>query len=248
MRRVVLASGSPARLRTLRDVGIVPTVVVSGVDEDAFTHDDPAALVEALAVAKAQAVVRELPSASADAVVIGCDSVLDVDGTALGKPGTAERAADRWRIVRGRSAVLQTGHCLIDAATGRRVAGVAATTVHFADVGDDEIDRVRRDRRTDWRSPARSPSTATAVRSSSRSRATTTTSSACRCRSCGTCCRGSGCTGWTSGRSARGERRAVTRPAGPGPARSACAAPPRCPHRSPAPWHPGRTGRPGTPP
>jgi septum formation protein len=141
VRRVVLASGSPARLRTLHDVGIVPTVVVSGVDEDAFTHDDPAALVEALAVAKAQAVCRGLPSPLSDAVVIGCDSVLDVDGTALGKPGTAERAADRWRVIRGRSAVLRTGHCLVDAATGRRVAGVASTTVHFADVGDDEIDR-----------------------------------------------------------------------------------------------------------
>jgi septum formation protein len=141
VRRVVLASGSPARLRTLHGVGIVPTVVVSGVDEGAIAHDDPAGLVEALAVAKAQAVLRELPSALADAIVIGCDSVLDVDGTALGKPGTAERAADRWRIIRGRSAVLRTGHCLIDAATGRRVAGVAATTVHFADVGDDEIDR-----------------------------------------------------------------------------------------------------------
>jgi septum formation protein len=141
LRRVVLASGSPARLRTLHDVGITPTVVVSGVDEGAFTQDDPPALVEALAVAKAQAVCRDLPAGLADALVIGCDSVLDVDGTALGKPGTAERAVERWRLIRGRSAVLRTGHCLIDAATGHRVAAVASTTVHFADVSDDEIDR-----------------------------------------------------------------------------------------------------------
>jgi septum formation protein len=141
LRRVVLASGSPARLRTLHDVGITPTVVVSGVDEGSFTQDDPPALVEALAVAKAQAVYRDLPAGLADALVIGCDSMLDVDGAAVGKPGTAERAAERWRLIRGRSAVLRTGHCLIDAATGHRVAGVASTTVHFADVSDDEIDR-----------------------------------------------------------------------------------------------------------
>jgi septum formation protein len=137
----VLASGSPARLRLLHDVGITPTVVVSGVDEDSFSDDDPSALVEALAVAKASAVTRDLPSSYAqDALVIGCDSMLDVDGRAVGKPVTAARAAARWRLIRGRSAVLRTGHCLIDTATDQRVAAVASTTVHFADVSDAEID------------------------------------------------------------------------------------------------------------
>jgi septum formation protein len=119
----------------------MPTVVVSGVDEDAFSGDSPAAVVEALAVAKATAVAAELPSSQArDALVIGCDSMLDVGGEAVGKPGSVSRAAERWRLIRGRSAVLRTGHCLIDTASGRRVAAVASTTVHFADITDDEVE------------------------------------------------------------------------------------------------------------
>jgi septum formation protein len=139
MRPVVLASASPGRLRTLTSVGLKPTVVVSGVDEDTITAANPSKLVERLAVAKARKVASELPSGQADAVVIGCDSMLDVDGTTLGKPGTPAAAAARWRQLRATSAVLRTGHCLIDAATGRQVSRTASTTVRFANLSDDEI-------------------------------------------------------------------------------------------------------------
>jgi septum formation protein len=65
--------------------------------------------------------------------------VLDLDGEALGKPADTADAVDRWRRMRGRSGVLLTGHCLIDTRTGRDAAQVAATTVHFADLTDEEI-------------------------------------------------------------------------------------------------------------
>lgn len=71
-------------------------------------------------------------------VVLGCDSLLEVDGQALGKPHTPERARERWRHIRGRSGVLHTGHQLITSAG--RASGVSSTTVHFADVTDAEID------------------------------------------------------------------------------------------------------------
>ncbi len=71
--------------------------------------------------------------------MLGCDSVLELDGEALGKPGTAEVATSRWRAMRGRSGVLQTGHALSDTASGKTVSATASTTVHFADVSDDEI-------------------------------------------------------------------------------------------------------------
>ena len=71
--------------------------------------------------------------------MLGCDSVLDLDGVALGKPEDPEDAVHRWQQMRGRSGVLRTGHCLHDTATGRVAAATASTTVHFADVDDEEI-------------------------------------------------------------------------------------------------------------
>ncbi|TAM87871.1 MAG: septum formation inhibitor Maf [Jatrophihabitans sp.] len=134
--RFVLASSSPARLRTLRDAGVEPEVVVSGIDEDGVAADSTAALVTRLAEAKAAAVAARI---GGPALVMGCDSLLELDGAALGKPGTAAAAAERWRAMRGRSGVLHTGHALLDTARGRRAVAGAATTVRFADVTDAEI-------------------------------------------------------------------------------------------------------------
>ena len=131
----MLASGSPARLKLLRQVGIEPEVVVSGVDESTVTGP-PADVALTLAVRKATAVA----AGRGDALVLGCDSVLDLDGEALGKPLDNADAVARWRRMRGRSGVLHTGHCLVDTATGRDSAEVASTTVHFGDLTDAEID------------------------------------------------------------------------------------------------------------
>jgi septum formation protein len=140
---LVLASQSPARLQTLRGAGIEPVVVVSGVDEDQLAGLPPGELALRLAELKAAAVAPR-PEVPSDALVLGCDSVLELDAPgferrALGKPGTAEEATRRWRAMRGRSGVLVTGHSLIDTASGRTVSATASTTVHFADVTDDEI-------------------------------------------------------------------------------------------------------------
>ena len=134
--RLVLASASPARLATLRSAGVGPEVVVSGVDESQVTTADPAALSVELARLKAHAVAAGVP----DALVIGCDSVLELDGAVHGKPADADEARARWRAMRGRSGVLHTGHCLVDTGSGTEVARSADTVVHFADLGDDEID------------------------------------------------------------------------------------------------------------
>ncbi|TWH04989.1 septum formation protein [Nocardioides sp. J9] len=138
MPTLVLASASPARLATLRSAGLDPQVVVSGVDESQVSGVPPAELALRLAQLKCRAVAGggEVP---ADAVVLGCDSVLELDGEPLGKPGTPEEATARWQAMRGRSGVLHSGHCLRDVATDREVAATASTTVHFAEVDDDEV-------------------------------------------------------------------------------------------------------------
>ncbi len=135
--KLVLASASPARLATLRAAGVEPIVIVSGVDEDQVTAP-PGELALELARLKCAAVAArdDLPTG---ALVLGCDSVLELDGEAWGKPGTPEEATERWRAMRGRTGVLHSGHCLADPAGGRVETGIASTTVHFADLDDEEI-------------------------------------------------------------------------------------------------------------
>ncbi len=135
---LVLASASPARLATLRSAGIEPTVIVSGVDESELDGLPPAELALALAELKCAA-VAERDGVPADALVLGCDSVLELDGQALGKPESPTVAFARWQEMRGQSGVLQTGHCLRDIRSGRVASATASTVVHFADVSDEEI-------------------------------------------------------------------------------------------------------------
>ncbi|CUR57097.1 putative Maf-like protein [metagenome] len=138
MTRLVLASKSPARLATLQAAGVQPTVIVSGVDESTITDVPPAELALQLAELKAAAVASR-PEAPHDAVVLGCDSVLELDGEAFGKPDSADEATRRWQAMRGRTGVLHTGHSLHDLPSGRVAAAIASTTVHFAEVSDAEI-------------------------------------------------------------------------------------------------------------
>jgi septum formation protein len=135
--RFILASASPARLATLRAAGVEPEVMVSGVDESAITADDTAALVQRLANRKASAVSERIHG---EALILGCDSLLEFGGESLGKPTSSEDAINRWRAMRGRRAILHTGHCLYEAATSRVSVSTVKTFVHFADVSDAEIE------------------------------------------------------------------------------------------------------------
>lgn len=133
--RLVLASQSPARLATLRSAGVEPEVMVSGFDESTIDESDPARLAATLATHKARVVASRV---DADAVVVGCDSVLDLDGEVHGKPRDADDARGRLRRMRGWSGILHTGHCVIRG--DRELVRDAATTVHFGDFDDALID------------------------------------------------------------------------------------------------------------
>ena len=148
MTKLVLASTSPARLRLLRDGGIEPITISPGVDEELLTEQGLASgeinktqdMVLLLAKAKAEAVLDH-PDAQG-ALIIGCDSSLDLDGEALGKPHEAEVAIERWKNMRGRSGRLYTGHWLIDnrnPANPKAQGQATNTTVHFANLSDSEI-------------------------------------------------------------------------------------------------------------
>lgn len=135
-RTLVLASGSPARLRLLRDAGFDPVVVVSGADEDDVDPADVPGSAMRLAARKAETVARP---AGTD-LVLGCDSILEFEGRPHGKPASLDEARSWLSAMRGRSGTLYTGHCLIDEATAERAEAVVGTTVRFGVTSDDELD------------------------------------------------------------------------------------------------------------
>lgn len=138
--RLILASASPARLQTLRAAGLDPEVVVSDVDESVFHAPTPAALAGILAERKAEAVFAALGEPG-NAIIVGCDSILDFEGKPVGKPGTPEAARRLLQRTRGRSGQLVTGHhVVVSNRTIQRVTRVGSTVVHVADLTDDEIE------------------------------------------------------------------------------------------------------------
>jgi septum formation protein len=149
--RLVLASQSPARLAVLRAAGVDPLVEVSGVDEDAvaaaLVDPEPRDIVSALAEAKAEVVVAAVAEREPDAVVIGCDSMLSVDGPdgrdVVGKPHTVDVARRRWEAMAGGTGDLLTGHAVLRLAGGEvcaRAVGVQLTTVRFGRPDPHELD------------------------------------------------------------------------------------------------------------
>jgi septum formation protein len=140
--RLVLASASDARLRTLRNAGLDPEVIVSGVDEDTQPVDGVAELAIRLARLKAEAVSAQIDHGPRATVVIGCDSLLELDGVPYGKPRTPDEAVRRWQRLRGRAGQLHTGHHVVlrrGTKTAARTA-VASTLVYFAAITDAEIE------------------------------------------------------------------------------------------------------------
>jgi septum formation protein len=143
----VLASQSPARLALLRSAGLDPSVFVSGVDEDAaaaaLTDPAPAELVMALAAAKAEAVLGKVAAAHPDAVVVACDSMLNIGGEMVGKPGDPDVARRRWAAMAGTSGELFTGHTVVRLDGGVRskeASGSMSTTVRFGTPSAADID------------------------------------------------------------------------------------------------------------
>jgi septum formation protein len=140
--RLILASASPARLRTLRDAGVSPEVIVSGFDESTVSELDPAQRALLLAELKARAVADRVPGqvVGVRRVVVGCDSLFEFEGQGFGKPGSAAEARRRLGRMSGHSGVLHTGHFVLDLDTGRHVGRVASTVVNFAALSSEDID------------------------------------------------------------------------------------------------------------
>jgi len=142
---LVLASTSPARHRLLTAAGIRHTVQPSGVPEDLDGNPGAGDAVAELARRKAVAVAGALtphgtPPGSGRTIVVGCDSMLELNGTVVGKPATADEAWQRWDAMRRHDGVLHTGHCVVDVASGSSATEVVGTTVRFGDPTREELE------------------------------------------------------------------------------------------------------------
>ena len=140
--RLVLASQSPSRRMLLEQGGVKPVLRPAHIDEDAVIaslHDaSPSTTVSTLARAKAETAIADFP----DDVVVGCDSMLLLDGELLGKPHTVEATIERWKVQRGKEAQLLTGHAVWFG--GEWVVDTVATTIRFGDVSDADIEAYAR--------------------------------------------------------------------------------------------------------
>ena len=135
MKDLILASQSPRRKELLSLYTTDFTVCASDFDESAVTADTPAQLVEQLARGKCLAVAGEHPGA----VVLGCDTVVDVNGEVFGKPRDKEDAKRLLRALSGRTHEVHTGVCVSD---GRRTESfVDSCEVAFFPLSEEEIDR-----------------------------------------------------------------------------------------------------------
>ena len=126
--KIILASGSPRRKELLLQIGIVPEIIVSHVDEK-ITSDVPAEVVMSLAEQKAVDVAKEMPEGT---VILGSDTVVAADGKILGKPKSHEEAYEMIRRLAGRSHQVYTGVCLVK----KGPEGEADTVVSFYDETD----------------------------------------------------------------------------------------------------------------
>jgi septum formation protein len=140
---LVLASSSPSRLRVLQDAGIDPMVIPAGIDEDE-TGTSVLEVALVLARRKGRAVVQQLAredvAGAEGRLVLACDSLLELDGRACGKPGTREVFLAQWREMAGSEATLWTGHYLSDLASGGEVEEVVGTLVRFGRPTEEELE------------------------------------------------------------------------------------------------------------
>ncbi|HET6874347.1 MAG TPA: Maf family protein [Acidimicrobiales bacterium] len=144
MRRLVLASASPARRLLLESAGLRPEVIASHIDEDGVDSLPAFEAVQVLARRKGEAVAADLADDPEPPLLVACDSLLDFEGEAWGKAADRAEVTSRWRRLRGRSGLLHTGHYVADLANGRRAEATDTALVRFGVPSDDEIEAYAR--------------------------------------------------------------------------------------------------------
>lgn len=135
-RPLILASQSPRRRYLLEQAGLEFTVIPSRFDEDAVELTDPEIYTESLARGKAEEVATVHP----ESWVIGADTIVLIDGSILGKPGSPAIAREMLRRLSGQTHQVFTGYALYCMEQERMISGVEMTDVRFKNLTEDEIE------------------------------------------------------------------------------------------------------------
>lgn len=148
--QLILASASPARLATLISAGITPIVRVSHVNEEAIENSmsasTPSEIAQALAQAKCEKVIQELAGnneLTPETIVIGCDSIFELNGKSYGKPQSATEAKARWQEMMNKTGTLHTGHYISftnEQSQQKTAAATASTHVHMGELTNVEME------------------------------------------------------------------------------------------------------------
>jgi septum formation protein len=139
-RKLILGSTSAYRRELLSRLQVPFAVESPHVDESAQVDEMPVELAQRLAMAKAQAVAKRFP----DCVVIGSDQVADLDGVALGKPQTHERAVLQLQQMRGKVVIFHTALAVVCLESGFCQEALAQVKVRFRNLDDAEIENYLR--------------------------------------------------------------------------------------------------------
>lgn len=137
MQKIVLASGSPRRKEILELLGLSFEVVESGFDEELVPQDDATEMVETLALEKALSVAKQYP----DAIVIGGDTTVEIEGKILNKTGNAEEAKTMFASLLGKTHRVVTGVAVVNSLTGESIVGSDEGFVAFRTGTDAELNK-----------------------------------------------------------------------------------------------------------
>ena len=138
--RLILGSTSPYRRELLQRLQLDFEVDAPRVEESPRPGEPPAELACRLALEKAQEVAARHPGA----VVIGADQVADLDGVALGKPGTHAAAVAQLQTLRGRSVLFHSAVAVVRTEAGLAQTLCATVRVRFRRLSDAQIERYLR--------------------------------------------------------------------------------------------------------
>jgi septum formation protein len=139
--KLILASGSPRRAELLRTAGMGFETLVSEIEESRLPRETASAMVLRLAEAKARAASALLHEVTESALVIGADTVVELNGEVLGKPGSAQKARRMLGQLSGKTHSVLTGVAVVRVPDGARRSKVESTSVRFASLSDREIDQ-----------------------------------------------------------------------------------------------------------
>lgn len=134
MKRFIVASASPRRKELLSNVGFTFEVIPSDADESCEDSLSPEELVKELGRRKAESVFKD----NTDAVVLGCDTIVEFGGTVLGKPENRTEAKEMLRMLSGRKHNVHTGVCIMD--SEKSVSFVSTVRVEFYELSEELID------------------------------------------------------------------------------------------------------------